>query len=46
VFIVDSDVDPSGIGEPATPGIAPAVANAWFQLTGVRVRSLPFEGVA
>jgi isoquinoline 1-oxidoreductase beta subunit len=46
VFIVNSDVDPSGIGEPATPGIAPAVANAWFQLTGVRVRSLPFEGVA
>jgi isoquinoline 1-oxidoreductase beta subunit len=46
VHIVDSDVDPSGIGEPATPGIAPAVANAWFQLTGVRVRSLPFEGVA
>ncbi len=46
VHIVNSDVDPSGIGEPATPGIAPAVANAWFQLTGVRVRSLPFEGVA
>jgi len=44
VHIMDSDViPPSGIGEPATPGIAPAVANAWFQLTGVRVRRLPFE---
>lgn len=46
VHIVESDVEPSGIGEPATPGIAPAVANAWYQLTGVRVRRLPFEGVA
>jgi len=47
VHIVQSDITPpSGIGEPATPGIAPAVANAWFQLTGVRVRRLPFEGVS
>lgn len=47
VHIVESDITPpSGIGEPATPGIAPAVANAWYQLTGVRVRRLPFEGVA
>lgn len=44
VHIMASDVTPpSGIGEPATPGIAPAVANAWFQLTGVRIRRLPFE---
>jgi isoquinoline 1-oxidoreductase beta subunit len=43
VHIVESDLDPSGIGEPATPGIAPAVANAWYQLTGVRIRRLPFE---
>jgi isoquinoline 1-oxidoreductase beta subunit len=46
IHIIESEVEPSGIGEPATPGIAPAVANAWFQLTGVRVRRLPFEGVA
>jgi len=47
VHIIESDVEPSGIGEPATPGIAPAVANAWFQLTGERVRKLPFEqGIA
>jgi len=43
IHIVESDAEPSGIGEPATPGIAPAVANAWFQLTGERVRKLPLE---
>lgn len=43
IHIVQSDLEPSGIGEPATPGIAPAVANAWYQLTGVRIRRLPLE---
>jgi len=46
IHIVQSDIDPTGIGEPATPGIAPAVANAWFQLTGVRMRRLPFEKIS
>jgi len=31
-----------GIGEVAVPPMAPALANAWFQLTGVRLRSQPF----
>ncbi|MCB1885362.1 MAG: xanthine dehydrogenase family protein molybdopterin-binding subunit [Geminicoccaceae bacterium] len=31
-----------GVGEPGTPPIAAAVANAVFQLTGERVRRLPF----
>ena len=43
VHIVPSTAAPSGVGEPGTPVIAPAVANALAAATGKRVRSLPIK---
>jgi CO/xanthine dehydrogenase Mo-binding subunit len=43
VHVVPSDAEPGGVGEPALPPIAPAVANALFALTGRRVRRLPIR---
>lgn len=43
VHTVSSTENPTGVGEPATPVIAPAVANALFAATGKRLRKLPFQ---
>jgi isoquinoline 1-oxidoreductase beta subunit len=43
VYIVPSHENPGGIGEPGTPPIAPAVANAVFAATGRPVRRLPIR---
>ena len=42
VAIIKSTENPTGIGEPGLPPIAPAVANAWRKLTGKIVTRLPF----
>jgi isoquinoline 1-oxidoreductase beta subunit len=43
VHIVDSGEKSGGVGEPGTPPIAPAVANAVFAATGKRLRQLPLR---
>jgi isoquinoline 1-oxidoreductase beta subunit len=43
VHIVPSTEAPGGVGEPGTPPIAPAVANAIFAATGQRIRRLPIR---
>ena len=43
VYIVPSKVAPTGVGEPGTPPIAPAVANAVRMATGIKLRKLPFD---
>ena len=42
VHIVPSAANPTGVGEPGVPPLAPALANALFAATGVRLRKLPF----
>jgi isoquinoline 1-oxidoreductase subunit beta len=42
-WLVPSERSPGGVGEPGVPPLAPALANAWFVLTGRRFRALPFS---
>jgi isoquinoline 1-oxidoreductase beta subunit len=43
VHIVPSTANPTGIGEPGVPCLAPAVSNAVFAASGKRLRSLPLD---
>lgn len=42
VQFIDSDIAPTGLGEPGLPPAGAAVANAVFAATGVRLRAQPF----
>jgi isoquinoline 1-oxidoreductase beta subunit len=45
VFIVPSTEKPTGVGEPGTPVIAPALANAILAMRGRPVRALPMSSL-
>jgi isoquinoline 1-oxidoreductase subunit beta len=43
IHIMENSADAGGVGEPALPPFAPALTNAIFDLTGKRIRKLPFR---
>lgn len=44
-YILDSDAPPDGAGEAGLPTVAPALANAIFNLAGKRIRKLPIDNI-
>ena len=43
VHIMENDADAGGVGEPGLPAFTPALTNAIYDLTGKRIRKLPFD---
>jgi isoquinoline 1-oxidoreductase beta subunit len=43
VHVMENDEEAGGVGEPGLPPFAPALTNAIFDLTGKRIRKLPFN---
>jgi isoquinoline 1-oxidoreductase subunit beta len=43
IHMVKTDFDPTGVGEPPTPVVAPALANAIVAAGGPRIREMPFH---
>ncbi len=43
VHVMDNDEKAGGVGEPGLPPFTPALTNAIFDLTGKRIRTLPFN---
>ena len=46
VHIMENNADAGGVGEPGLPPFTPALTNAIYDLTGKRIRKLPFDMAA